>query len=72
MQNAPPGEHVEPGMPPFRKQPDHILRDLAFRTEHPEHHMPVRNRLDHFPAEPLPKLKHPLMMAGGAKMAALA
>jgi hypothetical protein len=29
-----PSEHVEPGVPPFVQQRDHILRDLAFCKEH--------------------------------------
>jgi hypothetical protein len=34
--------------------------------------MPVRNRLDHFKTKPLAKLHYALLMAGWAKMPALA
>ena len=37
-----------------------------------EDKMPVRNLLEDIHAEPFPEFHHPLLMAGGAKMAALA
>jgi len=37
-----------------------------------EDKVPVRDQLDHFPAQPLPKLHHPLLVARWAKMPPLA